>query len=178
MDNSHGETGFRFINIDTGMQLGNSLPATNGTGISSIGQINGLTPGTTYRVRVQTLFNDGRATATSQTLQFRTTGTPPDTGINSNSATNLHRWVLRATSVKISFTDNSLGETGFRFVNVTTGLNMGNIVAPHSGTGSSRIGKINGLRPSTTYRIRVHTLFNNGTATAISEPIEFRTPSQ
>jgi len=179
IDNANGETGFRFINADTGLQLGNPLPATANTGRASIGSIRGLTAGTTYHVQVQTLFNDGRATTTSETLTFRTTGTAPDNGkTSSDSATNLHRWALRATSVKISFTDNSLGETGFRFVNVVTGQTMGNMVSPSSGKGGSRIGKINGLRPSTTYRIRVHTLFNNGTATAISEPIEFRTPSR
>ncbi len=178
VDNANGETGFRFINTDTGRQLGEELPATAGRGTASIGQINGLTPGTTYHVRVQTLFNDGRATATSETLTFTTTGTAPHGGTNSNSATNLHRWRLKPTSVKISFTDNSLGEIGFRFVNADTGENMGTLVSPSSGTGGSRIGKINGLRPSTTYRIRVHTLFNNGTATAISEPIEFTTPSR
>ena len=178
IDNANGETGFRYINADTGRQLGNTLPATAGRGTASIAQINGLTAGTAYRVRVQTLFNDGRATATSETLQFTTTGTAPNTGIGSDSATNLHRWVLRATSVKISFTDNSLGETGFRFVNVATGQNMGHLVSSSSGRGGSRIGRINGLTPSTTYRIRVHTLFNNGVSTAVSEMIEFRTPSQ
>ena len=178
VDHANGETGFRFINADTNQQLGNQLPATAGTGHSSIRQINGLTSGTTYHVRVQTLFDDGRATATSETLTFTTTGTAPHSGTNSDSATNLHRWRLRSTSVKISFTDNSLGETGFRFVNAITGQNMGNIVHPGSGKGGSRIGAITGLRPSTTYHIRVHTLFNNGTATAISEPIVFTTPSR
>ena len=178
IDNANGEIGFRFINTDTSLQLGNTLPATAGTGIASIGSITGLTAGTTYNLQVQTLFNDGRATATSETLQFTTTGTPPDNGTNSDSATNLHRWVLRATSVKISFVDNSLGETGFKFVNADTGENMGNPIPPSSGKGSSLIDRINGLTPSTTYRVQVHTLFNNGTATAISEAIEFRTPSQ
>ena len=177
-DNAEGEIGFRFINADTGVQLGNQLPATNGRGTSSIGQINGLTEGTTYRVRVQTLFNDGRATATSDTLEFRTTGNTHGGGTNSDSATNLHKWVLKATSVKISFTDNSLGEIGFKYVNEATGENMGNMVSASSGKGHSLIGKITGLTPSTTYRVRVHTLFNNGTATAISDVIEFTTPSR
>ena len=63
-------------------------------------------------------------------------------------------------------------------MNVATGQNMGQLVSSSSGRGGSRIGRINGLTPSTTYRIRVHTLFNNGVSTAVSEMIEFRTPSQ
>jgi hypothetical protein len=176
VDNANGEIGFRYINADTGIQMGNPLPATSGMGQSSIGQINGLTEGTTYHIQVQTLFNDGRATATSETLTFRTLGDAPNN--NEDAATNLHTWRLRATSVKISFNDNAQGETGFRFINADTNAQLGNTLPARGGTGSSNIGRVNGLTPATTYRVRVETLFNNGHQNTLSEIIEFRTPSQ
>jgi hypothetical protein len=71
-DNANGESGFRYINDATGTQLGTDLPAVAGRGTASIGQINGLTPNTTYTVRVHTLFEDGRETAISEPLTFTT----------------------------------------------------------------------------------------------------------
>ena len=113
----------------------------------------------------------------SQPLQFRTTGVAPNQA-NPLAADDLHRWRLRATSVRISFVDHANGERGFRYVNANTGAILGNQLPPTAGTGRASIGQINGLRANTTYTIRVHTLFNNGRATAISEPISFRTLAQ
>ena len=171
-DNANGESGFRFINDATGTQMGNDLPATDGTGTSNIGQINGLTPNTEYTVRVHTLFDDGRATAISEPITF-TTLEDPNAG--NESADDLHRWRLRANSVRISFRDNANGESGFRFINDATGTQMGNDLPATDGTGTASIGQINGLTADTEYTVRVHTLFNDGRATAISEPISFTT---
>ena len=171
-DNANGETGFRYINDTTGVQMGNDLPATAGTGMASIGQINGLTQNTAYTVRVHTLFNDGRATAISEPLIF-TTLVDPNAG--NEAADDLHRWRLRATSVRISFRDNAEGETGFRFINDATGVQIGNGLPATAGTGAASIGSILGLTANTTYAIRVHTLFDDGRATAISEPITITT---
>ena len=174
-DNSNGETGFRYINDATGTKMGNDLPTTAGTGTASIGQINGLTQNSTYTIRVHTLFNDGRATAISEPITF-TTLVDPNAG--NEAADDLHFWTLRATSVKISFRDNAEGETEFRFVNDATGEQMGNSLPATTGTGTASIGQINGLTANTTYTVRVHTLFNDGRATAISEPISFTTLAQ
>ena len=171
-DNANGETGFRFINDATGEQMGNNLPATAGTGTASIGQINGLTQNTAYTVRVHTLFDDGRATAISEPITF-TTLVDPNAG--NEAADDLHRWRLRATSFRVSFRDNANGETGFRFINDATGEQMGNNLPATDGTGTASIGQINGLTPETTYNVRVHTLFDDGRATAISEPITVTT---
>ena len=171
-DDSEGETGFRYINADTGEQLGVDLAPMAGVGSSGIGQINGLTPNTTYNIKVETLFNDGRANTLSEPLSI-TTLVDPNAG--NEAADDLHFWTLRATSVKISFKDNANGESGFKFVNDATGEQMGNSLPATDGTGTSSIGQIVGLTPNTTYTVRVHTLFDDGRATAISEPITFTT---
>ena len=171
-DNANGEAGFRYINTDTDAQLGNDLPATAGTGTASIGQINGLTQNTTYHIAVQTFYSDGRASILSEPLTI-TTLVDPNAG--NEAADDLHFWTLRATSVKISFRDNAEGETGFKFINDATGTQMGNTLPATDGTGTASIGQIMGLTPETTYTVRVHTLFDDGRATAISEPISFTT---
>ena len=173
-DQSEGEIGFRYINAETGVQMGNNLPARDGTGNSNIGRINGLTAGTTYRVQVETLFDDGRATATSEALSFTTLGNPPIEDI-ADAVTDLHRWNLRETSVSISFNDQSEGEIGFRYINAETGVQMGNNLPARDGTGNSNIGRINGLTAGTTYRVQVETLFDDGRATATSEALSFTT---
>ncbi|HIM94437.1 MAG TPA: hypothetical protein EYM49_05295, partial [Campylobacterales bacterium] len=166
-DNAEGETGFRFINDATGVQLGTDLPATDGTGTSSIGQINGLTANTAYTVRVHTLFADGRATAISGPLTF-TTLEDPNAG--DEAADDLARWRLRTNSVRVSFRDNAEGETGFRLINDATGLQMGTERPATDGTGTYSIVQVNGLTANTDYTVRVHTLFDDGRATAVSEP--------
>ena len=171
-DNAKGETGFRYINADTALQLGTDLPATTGTGTSIIGQINGLTPNTTYNIQVQTLFDDGRATAISEPL---TITTPKDPNAENEMATELHRWRLRADSVRISFKDNANGESGFRYINDETGTQLGTDLPAVEGRGTASIGQINGLTPKTTYTVRVHTLFDDDKETAISEPLTFTT---
>ena len=172
-DNSYGEVGFRFINADTGVVMGNPLPATNGVGINSIGQINGLIAGTEYRVQVETIFNDGRENIMSLPLTFRTTGEAPN--ITNRPADDLHFWRRRATSIRISFRDNSEGEIGFRYINANTGAVMGTQLAPVAGIGTATIGQINGLTPATTYSVRVETLFANAQNNRISQPITFTT---
>jgi len=172
-DNSNGEVGFRFINADTGAIIGNQLPATNGVGVNSIGQINGLTAGTDYNVQVETIFNDGRDNIRSLPLAFRTRGDAPN--VNSHPVTDLHAWRRRETSVRISFLDNSLGEIGFRYINADTGAVMGNQVAAVNGTGTATIGQINGLTAGTTYRVRVETLFANAQNNNMSAVLTFRT---
>ncbi len=174
-DNAEGEIGFRYINADTALQLGVDLPATAGTGTSSIGQINGLVPNTTYNILVHTLFDDGRATAISQPISI-TTREDPNAG--NEMATELHRWRLRANSVRISFKDNANGESGFRYINDTTGVQLGTDLPAVAGQGTASIGQINGLTPNSTYRVRVHTLFEDGRETAISEPLTFTTLAQ
>ena len=176
IDNAQGEIGFRFINADTGEQLRDDLPATNGTGTASIGRINGLTEGTTYRVQVETLFDDGRATATSEAIEFTTLGEAPDDDEDEIEAVNdLHRWRLRATSVKISFQDQSEGESGFRFINADTGEQLRADLPATEGRGTASIGRINNLNSNTTYRVQIQTLLANGTVGATSEAIEFTT---
>ena len=172
-DNSNGEVGFRFINADTGAVMGNQLPATNGVGINSIGQINGLIAGTDYSVQVETMFNDGRDNIISLPLTFRTTGEAPN--VTSNPADDLHFWRRRENSFRISFVDNSEGELGFRFINADTGAVMGNQLNPVAGAGTATIGTINGLTPATTYRVRVETLFTNAQNNNMSAPITVRT---
>ena len=169
-DNANDETGFRFINADTGEQMGNTLPAREGTGLASIGQINGLLAGTTYRVQVQTTFASNRV-AISEPIEFTTLGELVD---NAEAADDLHRWRLRETSVRISFRDNANDETGFRFINADTGEQMGNNLPATEGTGTASIGQINGLTSDTTYSVQVQTLFN-GRTPATSEPITFTT---
>ena len=171
-DNADNETGFRFINADTHQQMGATLPALNGTGRSGIGQINGLTEGTTYRVQVQTLFA-GNAVTTSEPIVFTTLGDAPVNTVG--AADDLHRWRLRRNSVRISFRDNADNETGFRFINADTHQQMGATLPALNGTGRSGIGQINGLTAGTTYRIQVQTLFNNGATPATSEVITIRT---
>ncbi|MCK5854013.1 MAG: hypothetical protein KAG56_02240 [Sulfurovaceae bacterium] len=178
VDNSEGETGFRYINTDTNQVVGNAVPASNGTGSSRIGQINGLNAGTTYHIAVQTLFNNGQATITSQPLEFTTLGQAQEENNAEDAADDLHRWRLRATSSRVSFRDNSNGEIGFRFINDATGVQMRNDLPATNGTGTASIGQMNGLTPNTNYTVRIHTLFNNGRATAISEPLSFRTLAQ
>ncbi len=171
-DNAQNETGFRFINADTQEQMGANLPATNGTGTASIGQINGLTPGTTYRIQVQTIFG-GNGVTTSEAIEFTTLGeAPPENNVG--TADDLHRWRLRETSVRISFRDNAQDETGFRFINADTGTQMGTNLPATNGTGTASIGQINGLTPETTYRIQVQTLFN-GRPPTTSQAITFTT---
>ena len=172
-DNSNGEVGFRFINAQTGAVMGNPLPATNGVGINSIGQINGLIAGTEYQVQVETIFNDGRDNIMSLPLTFRTRGVAPN--IISHPADDLHFWRRRATSVRISFRDNSEGEIGFRYINANTGAVMGNQVNAVGGTGTATIGQIDGLTPNTQYRVRVETLFANAQNNNRSAIITFRT---
>jgi len=172
-DNSNGEVGFRFINAQTGAVMGNPLPATNGVGINSIGQINGLIAGTEYQVQVETIFNDGRDNIMSLPLTFRTRGVAPN--IISHPADDLHFWRRRATSVRISFRDNSEGEIGFRYINANTGAVMGNQVNAVDGTGTATIGQIDGLTPNTQYRVRVETLFANAQNNNRSAIITFRT---
>ena len=167
--------GFRYINEATGEQLGDTLPAVNGTGASTIGTIRGLTEGTEYTVRVHTLFNDGRATAVSEPISFTTLGVAPNPQEEHEEATDLHRWTLRDTSVKISFVDNAQGESGFRYINEATGEQLGNSLPAVNGTGTATIGTIRGLTAGTTYRVHVETLFNDGRAVATSEAIEFTT---
>ncbi|MCK5854015.1 MAG: hypothetical protein KAG56_02250, partial [Sulfurovaceae bacterium] len=100
-DNANGEINFRYINADTGVQMGNTLPATEGTGTSSIGTLNGLTAGTTYRVQVETLFDNGRVTAVSEPITFTTEGDalppppPPPEEADEEAASELHTWRLR-----------------------------------------------------------------------------------
>jgi len=171
-DDSEGEAGFRYINADTGEQLGVDLAPMAGVGLSGIGQINGLTPNTTYNIMVETFFSDGRTATRSEALSI-TTLVDPNAG-SGNAADDLHFWRLRSNSVRISFADNSDGETGFRFINDATGAQMGNDLPATAGTGTASIGQINGLTPNTTYTVRVHTLFNGG-ADAISEPLTFTT---
>jgi hypothetical protein len=177
IDQAEGEIGFRLIDEATGDPLGNTLPATNGTGTSSIGRINGLTEGTTYRVVVHTLFDDGRATAVSEALEFTTLGTPPDGGddIEAHPATDLHRWRLRATSVKISFVDQSEGEAGFRYINADTGEQLGDDLPSSAETGGANIGRINSLTANTTYDIQVQTFFEGETEATLSETMTFIT---
>lgn len=172
-DNSNGEVGFRFINANTGAVMGNQLPATNGVGVNSIGQINGLIAGTEYSVQVETMFNDGRDNIMSLPIAFRTTGQVPN--VTSNPANDLHFWRRRATSVRISFRDNSEGEIGFRYINANTGAVMGTQLNPIAGAGTAGIGTINGLTPATTYRVRVETLFANAQNNSMSQPITFTT---
>ena len=174
VDQAEGEIGFRLINEATGEALGNILPATAGTGASSIGRINSLIAGTTYRVVVHTLFDDGRATAVSEAIEFTTLGTPPEEN-SDEEATDLHRWRLRETTVRVSFVDHAEGEIGFRLINEATGEALGNILPATAGTGTSSIGRINNLTEGTTYRVVVHTLFDDGRATAVSEALEFTT---
>ena len=171
-DSAEGETGFRYVNADTALQLGADLPATAGTGTSSIGQINGLTPNTTYNIQVQTLFDDGRAIAMSEPLIITT---PKDPNAENEMATDLHRWRLRADSVRISFRDNANGERGFRYMDDTTETQLGTDLPATAGRGRASIGQINGLTPNTKYTIRVHTFFDDGRETAISEPLTFTT---
>jgi len=178
MDNANSETNFRFINADTGVQLGDNLPATEGTGTASIGQINGLTAGTTYHIQVEALFDDGRESATSDTIIITTLGTPPPPEDTHEEATDLHRWRLRETSVRISFMDNANGETSFRFINADTGVQMGDNLPATEGTGTASIGSITGLTAGTTYHIQVQTLFDDGRETATSEAIEFTTEGE
>ena len=173
VDQAEGEIGFRYIDEATGEQLGNTLPATNGTGTSNIGRINGLTEGTEYTVRVHTIFDDGRATAISEPITFTTLGTPPQE--SDEEATALHIWNLRETSVKISFVDQAEGEIGFRYIDEATGEQLGNTLPATNGTGTASIGRINGLTEGTTYRVQVETLFDDGRTTATSEAIEFTT---
>ena len=175
VDHSEGEIGFRYINQETGEQLGDTLPATEGRGTASIGTIRGLTEGTTYQVRVETLFNDGRATAVSEPISFTTLGVAPNPQGNNEEATDLHRWSLRDTSVKISFMDNAQGETGFRYIDEATGEQLGDTLPAVNGVGTATIGTIRGLTADTTYRVHVETLFNDGRAVATSETIEFTT---
>jgi hypothetical protein len=172
VDNSEGEAGFRYINTDTGTQLGADLPAKSGTGASNIGNITGLTPNSTYHISVQTFFNDGRTATNSEPLEF-TTDEDPNAG--DEAATELHGWRLRADSVRISFVDNANGETGFRYINADTEEQLGTDLSPIDGTGASGIGQINGLTPNTTYNILVHTLFDDGRATAISQSVSITT---
>ena len=174
IDNANGETGFRFINEATGTQLGNTLPATEGTGTASIGTINGLTEGTTYRVQVETLFDDGRATATSEAIEFTTQGEAPPI-VELTPVNDLHTWRLRATTLKISFADQSEGESGFRFINEATGEQLRDDLPATEGIGTASIGRINDLTSNTTYRVAIQTLLPNGTVGATSEAIEFTT---
>ncbi len=171
-DDSEGEAGFKYINADTQEQLGVDLAPMAGVGSSGIGQINGLTPNTTYNISVQTFFNDGRASTLSEPLSI-TTLVDPNAG--NEAADDLHRWRLRSDSVRISFKDNANGEIGFKYINDATGTQMGNDLPATAGTGTASIGQINGLTQNTTYTVRVHTLFDDGRATAISEPITFTT---
>ncbi|MCK5854012.1 MAG: hypothetical protein KAG56_02235 [Sulfurovaceae bacterium] len=171
-DNSEGETGFRYINADTGEQLGVDISPMAGVGASGIAQINGLTHNTAYNISVQTFFADGRASTLSEPLSI-TTLVDPNAG--DESATELNQWRLRADSVRISFKDNAEGETGFRYINDATGTQMGNDLPATDGTGTASIGQINGLTQNTAYTIRVHTLFNDGRETAISEPLTITT---
>ena len=175
VDQAEGEIGFRLINEATGEALRETLPSTMGTGTSSIGRINSLTAGTTYRVVVHTLFDDGRATAVSQALEFTTLGTAPEENNNEEAATDLHRWRLRETTVRVSFMDHAEGEIGFRLINEVTGEALGEILPATTGTGTSSIGRINSLTAGTTYRVVVHTFFDDGRATAVSEALEFTT---
>jgi len=175
-DNSDGEIGFRFINADTGAVMGTPIAAVAGMGGATISQINGLTEGTTYRVRVETLFADAQNNNMSAPITVRTRGDAPN--VTSNPADDLHFWRRRATSIRISFRDNSEGETGFRYINADTGAVMGNQVAPVNGTGHATIGTINGLTPATTYRVRVETLFANAQNNTMSVPITFTTRAQ
>jgi hypothetical protein len=172
VDHSEGEAGFRYINTDTGAQVGADLPAKSGTGGSTIGSITGLTQNTTYHISVETFFNDGRTATSSEPLAF-TTDEDPNAG--DESATELHGWRLRADSVRISFVDNANGETGFKYINADTGTQLGTDLSPIEGTGTAGIGQINGLTPNTTYNILVHTLFDDGRATAISQPVSITT---
>ena len=179
VDNAEGETGFRYVNADTNEPLGEELPAVEGTGSATIGRITGLAEGTTYRVLVHTLFNDGRATAISEPITFTTLGVPPPPPAETEEeATDLHTWRLRETSVKISFVDNADGEIGFRYVNADTNEPLGEELPAVEGTGSATIGRITGLAEGTTYHVQVETLFGDGRATAVSEAIEFTTEGE
>ncbi len=156
--------------------MGTPIAAVAGMGGATISQINGLTEGTTYRVRVETLFADAQNNNMSAPITVRTRGDAPN--VTSNPADDLHFWRRRATSIRISFRDNSEGEIGFRYINADTGAVMGNQVAPVNGTGNATIGTINGLTPATTYRVRVETLFANAQNNTMSAPITFTTRAQ
>ena len=170
-DNSEGEIGFRFINADTEAVMGNQLAALNGTGGATIGQIDGLNAGTTYSVRVETLFENAQNNNMSQPITITTLGGD----VVSNPADDLHFWRRRADSIRISFRDNSEGEIGFRYINADTGAVMGNQLAAVAGAGTATIGTINGLNPATTYTVRVETLFGNAQNNNMSQPITFTT---
>jgi hypothetical protein len=171
-DNAEGETGFRFVNVDTGEQMGAIRPPLAGREGVDFQQLNGLQPATTYTIRVDALFNDGRATTQSVPVTFTTLGEPPLVDLPAND---LHFWRRRATSVRISFTDNANDEAGFRYINADTGEQMGNDLPATAGTGASSIEQINNLIPATTYHVRVDTFFNDGRATVPSAILEFTT---
>jgi hypothetical protein len=172
IDHSQGEAGFRYINADTDIQLGADLPAKSGTEASTIGTITALTPNTTYHVLVETFFDDGRTATRSEPLEFTTNEDP---NAVSEEATDLHSWTLTENSVKISFIDNATGEIGFRYINADTGSQLGTDLLAIEGTGTAGIGQITGLTPNSTYNILVHTLFDDGRTTAVSQPISITT---
>ena len=175
IDNADGETGFRYIDADTGNPIGNELEAVDGTGSATIGRINGLTPATTYHIQVETLFDDGRENVISEPIEFTTLGETPPPNIELEPVNDLHTWRLRATTVKISFADQSEGESGFRFINEATGEQLRDDLPATEGTGTANIGRINGLTPNTTYRVQIQSLLPNDTVGATSEAIEFTT---
>ncbi|MCK5854016.1 MAG: hypothetical protein KAG56_02255, partial [Sulfurovaceae bacterium] len=126
----------------------------------------------------ETLFDNGRVTAVSEPITFTTNGAvppPPPQEVEIEAVNDLHTWRLRATSLKISFADQSEGESGFRFINEATGEQLREELPATQGVGDASIGTINGLTANTTYRVQIQTLLPNGTVGATSEAIEFTT---
>ena len=172
-DNATSETGFaidRATNATFTLNLITSTvgPSSGGSGSASI---TGLSANTTYYFRVRAT-NDGGASGNSNTASATTPRQPPA------APTFLTATAVSAGQINLSWTDNSIYETGFAIdratdVNFTQNL----ITSTVADNGSSRAStSVTGLSANTTYYFRVRA-FNDGGASANSNTASATTTS-
>ncbi len=163
-DNASNETGFA-IDLATDVNFTqNLLTSTVGasSGSSASTSITGLSPNTTYYFRVRAT-NDGGASANSNTANATTTRRPPA------APTFLTATAMSAGQIDLSWTDNSIYETGFSIDCATDANFTQNLITSTVGdNGSNRAStSITGLSSGTTYYFRVRAT-NDGGASANS----------
>ncbi|MBI3911134.1 MAG: S8 family serine peptidase [Armatimonadetes bacterium] len=146
-DNSDNETGFKIERKTAGGSF--SQIAIAGPNVTQFADI-GLNASTTYTYRVRAT-NAGSDSANSSEVDATTFPNPPAT------PSGLAVAVVSQTQLNLSWTDNSVNETGFEVERSRDGVAFGRIgaVGPRAGTGSLVTYSNTGLNANTTYYYRV-----------------------